>query len=283
MGGPILMFALAVGGTLIGVAFGFISDLLESKEENYENNNNESTTGTYIESKKMPDGVIPALNTIYVFENNFMFYGHEITDFKETVELATNDNDDWKDTIILNVPMIESEDDSNEEVEAKVKFEIPWPYDKDNLSNEELAVLDTIIKNDLEEDMWIKQSNSIKEAQKDYLIRVQAQEREKLREMYRQANYGNQERRELSYTGEDSMHDYFKEIEEQERNNPYKKQFEKLQKEQGNIKQQNNKSNVKLMKASDIGLTELNDNKKELLPIKNNEDVVDEKVKEKTF
>lgn len=278
-----LMFALAVGGTLIGVAFGFISDLLESKEENYENNNNESTTGTYIESKKMPDGVIPALNTIYVFENNFMFYGHEITDFKETVELATNDNDDWKNTIILNVPMIESEDDSNEEVEAKVKFEIPWPYDKDNLSNEELAVLDTIIKNDLEEDMWIKQSNSIKEAQKDYLIRVQAQEREKLREMYRQANYGNQERRELSYTGEDSMHDYFKEIEEQERNNPYKKQFEKLQKEQGNIKQQNNKSNVKLMKASDIGLTELNDNKKELLPIKNNEDVVDEKVKEKTF
>ena len=37
------------------------------------------------------------------------------------------------------------------------------------------------------------------------------------------------------------------------------------------------------MRASDIGLTELNDNKKELMPIKNNEDVVDEKIKEKTF
>lgn len=282
MVGSFLMLILAIGGTMAGFAFGMIEDRLESKEENHENNNNNESTPKS-EIKKMPDGVISKLNTIYVFENKFMFYGHEITDFKETVELATNDNDDWKDTIILNVPMMESEDDSNEEVEAKVKFEIPWPYNRDKLSNEELAVLDTIIKNDLEEDMWIKQSNAIKEAQEDYLIRVQAQEREKLREMYRQANYGNKERRELSYTGEDSMHDYFKEIEEQERNNPYKKQFEDLQKEQGNIKQQNNKSNVKLMKASDIGLTELNDNKKELLPIKNNEDVVDEKVKEKTF
>ena len=278
-----LMFALAVGGTLIGVAFGFISDLLESKEENYENNNNESTTGTYIESKKMPDGVISKLNTIYVFENKFMFYGHQITNFKETVKLATEDNDDWKDDIVITAPMIPSEDNPDEKVEAKVKFKIPWPYNKDKLSNEERIVLETIVKNDLNEEMWIKHSNAIKDAQKDYLSRVQAQEREKLREMYRQANYGNQERRELSYIGEDSKQDYIKEIQEQERNNPYKKQFENLQKEQDKIKQQNNNSNVKLMRASDIGLTELDNNKKELLPIKNNKDVVDEKVKEKTF
>lgn len=281
MGGPILMFALAVGGTLIGVAFGFIDDMIESKEENYENNDNESTTN--IETKKMPDGVISKLNTIYVFENRFMFYGHQITDFKETVKLATEDNDDWKDDIVITAPMIPSENNPDEKVEAKIKFKIPWPYNKDRLSNEELIVLETIVKNDLDEEMWIKQSNAIKEAQEDYLSRVQAQEREKLREMYRQANYGNQERRELSYIGEDSMHDYMKEIQDQEQNNPYKKQFEELQKEQDNIKQQNNKSNVKLMRASDIGLTELNDNKKELMPIKNNEDVVDEKVKEKTF
>lgn len=282
MGGPILMFALAVGGTLIGVAFGFISDLLESKEENYENNNNNESTPKS-ETKKMPDGVISKLNTIYVFENRFMFYGHQITDFKETVKLATEDNDDWKDDIVITAPMIPSENNPDEKVEAKIKFKIPWPYNKDRLSNEELIVLETIVKNDLDEEMWIKQSNAIKEAQEDYLSRVQAQEREKLREMYRQANYGNQERRELSYIGEDSMHDYMKEIQDQEQNNPYKKQFEELQKEQDNIKQQNNKSNVKLMRASDIGLTELNDNKKELMPIKNNEDVVDEKVKEKTF
>lgn len=282
MVGSFLMLILAIGGTMAGFAFGMIEDRLESKEENHENNNNNESTPKS-ETKKMPDGVISKLNTIYVFENRFMFYGHQITDFKETVKLATEDNDDWKDDIVITAPMIPSENNPDEKVEAKIKFKIPWPYDKDGLSNEELIVLETIVKNDLDEEMWIKQSNAIKEAQEDYLSRVQAQEREKLREMYRQANYGNQERRELSYIGEDSMHNYMKEIQDQEQNNPYKKQFEELQKEQDNIKQQNNKSNVKLMRASDIGLTELNDNKKELMPIKNNEDVVDEKIKEKTF
>lgn len=283
MVGSFLMLILAIGGTMAGFAFGMIEDRLESKEENHENNNNNNESTPKSETKKMPDGVISKLNTIYVFENRFMFYGHQITDFKETVKLATEDNDDWKDDIVITAPMIPSENNPDEKVEAKIKFKIPWPYDKDSLSNEELIVLETIVKNDLDEEMWFKQSNAIKEAQEDYLSRVQAQEREKLREMYRQANYGNQERRELSYIGEDSMHDYMKEIQDQEQNNPYKKQFEELQKEQDNIKQQNNKSNVKLMRASDIGLTELNDNKKELMPIKNNEDVVDEKIKEKTF
>lgn len=282
MVGSFLMLILAIGGTMAGFAFGMIEDRLESKEENHENNNNNESTPKS-EIKNMPDGVISKLNTIYVFENRFMFYGHQITNFKETVELATEDNDDWKDDIVITAPMIPSEDNPDEKVEAKVKFKIPWPYNKDKLSNEELIVLETIVKNDLDEEMWIKHSNAIKDAQKDYLSRVQAQEREKLREMYRQANYGNDERRELSYIGEDSKQDYIKEVQEQERNNPYKKQFENLQKEQDKIKQQNNNSNVKLMRASDIGLTELNDNKKELMPIKNNEDVVDEKVKEKTF
>ena len=231
MVGSFLTLILAIGGTMAGFAFGMIEDRLESKEENHENNNNNESTPKS-ETKKMPDGVISKLNTIYVFENRFMFYGHQITDFKDTVELATDDNDKWKDELILAVPRIPSKKDPNKLVEAEAIIRIRWPYDRSKLNEEELSVLDTITGSPLDHDMWVTQTNTIREAQKDYLIRVKPQKREELRERFRKANYDNDERRELSYIGEDSQLEYQRSIREQERNNPYKKQFESLQKEQ---------------------------------------------------
>lgn len=202
-------------------------------------------------ANEIPDGVIPDLNTIFVFENDQMFYGHQITDFKDTVELATDDNDNWKDELILAVPKIPSKDDPNKLVDAEAIIRIEWPYDRSKLNEEELAVLDTIQNNELDFDMWLAQTDTIREAQKDYLIRVKAQKREELRERFRKANYNNDERRELSYIGEDSQLEYQRSIREQERNNPYKKQFESLQKEQKD-------NNNKIKYINDVS----NDNKK---------------------
>lgn len=191
------------------------------------------------ESSEIPDNVIGDLNTIFVFENDQMFYGHQITDFKDTVELATDDNDKWKDELILAAPRIPSKDDPNKLVDAEAIIRIEWPYDRSKLNEEELSVLDTITGSPLDHDMWVTQTNTIREAQKDYLIRVKPQKREALRERFRKANYDNDERRELSYIGEDSRLEYQRSIREQERNNPYKKQFESLQKEQKNKKDTN--------------------------------------------
>lgn len=202
-------------------------------------------------ANEIPDGVIPDLNTIFVFENDQMFYGHQITDFKDTVELATDDNDNWKDELILAVPKIPSKDDPNKLVDAEAIIRIEWPYDRSKLNEEELAVLDTIQNNELDFDMWLAQTDTIREAQKDYLIRVKAQKREELRERFRKANYNNEERRELSYIGEDSQLEYQRLIREQERNNPYKKQFESLQKQQ-------NDNNNKIKHINDVS----NGNKK---------------------
>ena len=213
--------------------------------------NEQDSDGYEKKSSKIPDNVIGDLNTIFVFENDQMFYGHQITDFKDTVELATDDNDNWKDELILAVPKIPSKDDPNKLVDAEAIIRIEWPYDRSKLNEEELAVLDTIQNNELDFDMWLAQTDTIREAQKDYLIRVKAQKREELRERFRKANYNNDERRELSYIGEDSQLEYQRSIREQERNNPYKKQFESLQKEQKD-------NNNKIKHINDVS----NDNKK---------------------
>ena len=215
--------------------------------------NEQDSDGYEKKSSKIPDNVIGDLNTIFVFENDQMFYGHQITDFKDTVELATDDNDKWKNELVLAVPRIPSKKDPNKLVEAEAIIRIEWPYDRSKLNEEELSVLDTITSSPLDYDMWVTQTNTIREAQKDYLIRVKPQKREELRERFRKANYDNDERRELSYIGEDSQLEYQRSIREQERNNPYKKQFESLQKEQhdknNKIKHINDKSKDKKKKG----------------------------------
>lgn len=144
--------------------------------------------------------VYNALNNIYVFENNMIFYGYEIYDFKDTVESEDND-----------LMIVGPRNDNNEFIDCVNVIE--WPFDKEKLSLEEQTIVDVIQNEPLSDNRLNSISKSILAARKDYELNKEIEDRQKFREKYQSANY-NDERHTLAQHGVQSTMDYTSDLNE---------------------------------------------------------------------